>query len=80
MEPIPMEGVEELEHLENITVEELEELHKELPLSSYPSAYQSQVLGLIDRAKKDPDKIVKLLFEFSEQFFMPNKMWQLIIG
>ena len=88
MEAIPMEDGEEdidveiflREHLGNIPVEEVENLHQALPLSSYPLAYQSQILGLIDRAKKDPDNIVKLLFEFSETFFMPNKMWKLIGG
>ena len=68
------------ENLENIPVEEVEELQQNLPLSSYPLAYQSQILGLFDRAKKNPDNIVKLLFEFSEMFFMPNQMWKLILG
>ena len=88
MEAIPMEEFDEdidvevfiREHLENIPVEDVENLQQNLPLSSYPLTYQSQILNLIDRAKKNPENIVKLLFEFSETFFMPNKMWKLILG
>ena len=64
-----------MEALLNISIQDLQNVS----FVHFVDSYKRKIYNLIEQAKTDQNSTVKLLLKFSEEYFMPNARWDLLM-